>query len=242
MKLEFTAEFFRGNREKLRELFAGTAPIVLAANGLLQCSTSSTYPFVQDGNFWYLTGIDEPNLILVLDKNKEYIILPELSHYQEVFDGSSTPEELARLSGIETILSSKDGWRQLNTRLKRVKHIATIAAPAAFVATYGMYTNPARADIIKKIKNSNPAVELLDLSQHLQRMRMVKQPIEVDMISRAISATIAGIEFVEKKYRKKQYAHEFDVELDLSRQFWKQGAQKQSFEPIIASGERGLTT
>ncbi len=241
MKSEFTAEFFRGNREKLRTLFTGTAPIILSANGLLQRSTSMAYPFTQDGNFWYLTGIDEPGVVLVMDKNKEYLIVPNLSHYQEVFDGSLSPEGLAKISGIETILPAKEGWRQLKTRLKKVKHAATIAAPPVFVETYGMYTNPARADLIDSLKKSNSNLELLDLSQHMQRLRMVKQPIEIEMILGAISATKGGMEYVEKKFRAGHYAHEFDIELDLDNQFWKKGAMGHSFDPIIAGGERGLT-
>jgi hypothetical protein len=87
METEFTAEFFRGNREKLRALFTGTAPIVLTANGLFQRAADETYRFRQESNFWYLTGIDEPNLVLVMDKTREYLILPELSHAREMFDG-----------------------------------------------------------------------------------------------------------------------------------------------------------
>ena len=116
MKSEFTAEFFRGNREKLRALFTGTAPIVITANSLLQRSTSMTFPFAQDGNFWYLTGINEPDFVLVMDKAKEYLILPELSQYQAVFDGSIGQTEIAEVSGIETIFSNKDGWRQRGRR------------------------------------------------------------------------------------------------------------------------------
>ena len=66
----FDKEFFKGNRQKLRELFLGTAPIVITANGLVQKNADETLEFSQDSNFWYLTGIDEPNLILVMDKNK----------------------------------------------------------------------------------------------------------------------------------------------------------------------------
>jgi Xaa-Pro aminopeptidase len=240
MNSSFTPDFFQGNRQRLRELFTGTAPIVLTGNGLLQRSTSETHPFKQDGNFWYLTGIDEPNVILVMDKNKEYIIAPELSHYQEVFDGSLSAEQITARSGIATVLSGKAGWALLETRLKKVKHVATISAPAAFVETYGMYTNPARAKLIRTLKKSNPNLELLDLSQHLQRMRMVKQPVEIDAISQAIKATIGGLKYVEKKFRNGQYAHEFDVKLDLDRQFWKKGAPGHSFDPVVASGERGL--
>lgn len=241
MKSEFTAEFFRGNREKLRALFTGTAPIVLTANGLLQRSTSVTYPFTQDGNFWYLTGIDEPNVVLVMDKAKEYLILPELSHYQEVFDGRLNTDDLMKRSGIETVLSYKEGWRQLEPRLRRVKHAATIAAPPEFVETYGMYTNPARASLIRALKKPNSHLELLDLTQHMQRMRMVKQAEEIEAIKRAISATISGIEYAEKKYRGGEYAHELEVEQDLDKQFLASGALSHSFDSIIASGEKGLT-
>lgn len=241
MKSEFTAEFFRGNRERLRALFTGTAPIVLTANSLLQRATSTTYPFTQDSSFWYLTGVDEPDVVLVLDKNKEYLILPELSNYQEVFDGGLKPSELASLSGIETILPHKEGWQQLKLRLKRVKHVATLAAPPAFVDVYGMYTNPARARLIENLKNLNHNLEPLDLTQHMQRLRMVKQPVELETLNAAIAATTSAMAYVEKKFRNAQYSHEFDIELDLSRQFWKKGAAGHSFDPIIAGGERGLT-
>ncbi len=241
MKSEFTAEFFRANREKLRNLFTGKAPIVITANSLLQSSTSMTYPFTQDGNFWYLTGIDEPNMTLVIDKNKEYLVLPELSHYQEIFDGSMSADEMSNKSGIETVMPYKDGWKQLELRLKKVKHVATLSAPPKFVATYGMYTNPARAELIGHLKQLNSHIELLDLSTHLQRMRMVKQPVEIRTISRAIGATIAGMKYVEKKYRDGKYKHEFEVVLDLNKQYWRKGASAHSFEPVVAGGERGLT-
>ncbi len=241
MKSEFNSEFFRGNRNRLRSLFTGKAPIIITANSLIQSSTSMTYPFTQDGNFWYLTGIDVPNMILVMDKNKEYFILPELSHYQKVFDGTLTPVEITEKSGVEDILSNRDGWRQLELRLKKVKHIATLAAPPKFVATYGMNTNPARATLIESIKILNDQIVPLDLSSHLQRMRMIKQPIEVLAIKRAIDATITGLKFVEKKYLTAKYKHEFDVVLDLNKLYWSKGASKHSFEPIVASGERGLT-
>lgn len=241
MKTEFSAAFFRGNREKLRTLFTGTAPIVLTANSLLQRSTSVTFPFTQDSNFWYLTGLDEPDLVLVLDKNKEYVIIPERSDYQEIFDGGLSAEEMAERSGIELIMPHKEGWRQLTARLKRVKHVATIAAPPVFVDTYGMYTNPARAHLIEALKSANHGLELLDLSLHLQRLRMVKQPLEIQAISSAIAATLHGMSYVEKKFRDGRYNHEFEIELDLNKAFWKKGAASHSFEPIIASGERGLT-
>ena len=87
MQSRFNSEFFAGNRQKLRELFTGTAPIVVTANGLLQRGADSTFAFAQDANFWYLTGIDEPDIVLVLDRDKEYLIVPARSASREAFDG-----------------------------------------------------------------------------------------------------------------------------------------------------------
>ena len=84
----FTAEFFAGNRQRLRELFTGKAPIVLTAAGLMQQAGDNTYPFRQDSSFWYLTGIDDPDVLLVMDKDKEYLILPNRSDIQAIFDGT----------------------------------------------------------------------------------------------------------------------------------------------------------
>ena len=113
MSETFSAEFFSGNRARLREIFAGTAPIVVTANGLLQKAGDSTFPFQQDASFWYLTGIDEPDIMLVLDKDKEYLIVPELSDYQQSFDGTTDNETLVQISGVATVLNYKDGWKQL---------------------------------------------------------------------------------------------------------------------------------
>src|SRR3954469_7935066 len=94
----FTSDFFAGNRERLRQLFTGTAPIVVTANGLLQRGGDSTYPFQQDANFWYLTGIDEPDIVLVIDKSKEYLIVPARGATRVAFDGSIDADDLTRTS------------------------------------------------------------------------------------------------------------------------------------------------
>ncbi|MET1033191.1 MAG: aminopeptidase P N-terminal domain-containing protein, partial [Candidatus Saccharimonadales bacterium] len=72
----FQSEFFAGNRARLRQLFTGTAPIVITAHGQMQQGSDESYPFHQDRSFLYLTGINDPGVILVMDKGKEYLIVP----------------------------------------------------------------------------------------------------------------------------------------------------------------------
>src|SRR5581483_212577 len=97
----FTQSFFKNNRSKLLNKCPG--PIIITANGLIQRSGDSTYPFKQDANFWYLTGLNQPDLILYLDQANEFLVVPSRSATRQVFDGSLDKSELSLVSGIKPI-------------------------------------------------------------------------------------------------------------------------------------------
>ncbi|HSX52792.1 MAG TPA: Xaa-Pro peptidase family protein [Patescibacteria group bacterium] len=239
METHFDSEFFVGNRQKLRTLFAGSAPIVITANGLLQRSGDVTYPFRQDSSFWYLTGIDEASIILVMDKGREYLILPERGRAQEALDSDIDIPALARRSGIDTILDYKSGWKQLETRLKRIKHIATLSAAPAYVDVYGMYSNPARATLITRLKEFTPEAQLLDLREHLTWMRTVKQDSELKVMQVAIDITTATLKEVKKKLHK--FYFEFEIESAITEGFRRRGARGHAWEPMVASGQHAAS-
>ncbi len=237
-KAIFTSEFFAGNRARLRELFTGKAPIVLTANGQLQRGADSVFPFQQDATFWYLTGCEEPDVVLVLDKDKEYFIVPGRDDTRTTFDGAIDTAEIARISGIKTVLAGDSGWKQLANRLHKVKHVATLPAAPEFIEQYGMYTNPARRRLIRKMKAENSNLELLDISQHLARMRMTKQPPEIAAIRQAITITLESLKETLSPAKRGKYAYEYAIEAELSRAFRLKGARGHAFDPIVASGER----
>jgi Xaa-Pro aminopeptidase len=239
MRVRFGPEFFRDNRERLRSLFTGTAPIVIGAHGTLQQSADSAYPFTQDKNFWYLTGLDIPDAVLVLDKLKEYIILPERPEWQVVFDGQTSEEAAQNLSGIQTIFSNKEGWRQLESRIKKVKHIASLLPADPYVSHHGFYVNPARQNLMRRVSAINSAIQPLDLRAQLAAMRMIKQPAELDAIKEAIAVTGGTI----KKLLRKDltsFSSEFDIETEIIRSFRKRSAST-AFESIVAAGSSACT-
>lgn len=241
MESQFTSEFFSHNRQRLKELFTGTAPIVITANGLLQRGADSTYAFSQDANFWYLTGIDEPDIILVMDRDKEYLIVPRRSASRQAFDGAVDSEELTHKSGVQTVYDDEAGWELLAGRLQRVKHVATLPAPLPYVEQYGMYTNPARAALKVRLKEQNEQIEFLDLHAHLIHMRMIKQEPELAAIQAAIDITIATMKEVTRPAKLGGYTHEYQLEAELTRGFRRRGSHGHAFEPIVASGARACT-
>lgn len=240
MSERFGPAFFRQNRETLRHLFTGKAPIVLTAHGVLQSGADMTFPFRQDRNFWYVTGIDEPDAILVIDKAKDYIILSEDHSHRAKFDGALSPAEILAISNVDEVLEHKAGWEQLKKRLKKVKHVATLAASPAYVPYYGFYTNPARARLIKAIKEINPVMDTLDLKEHFATMRMIKQPPELEAIQYAIRITSKVIRSVTNKAWAAATT-ESQLDNELLYQFRKQGADGLAFDNVVATGMHTAT-
>jgi Xaa-Pro aminopeptidase len=237
----FESDFFAGNRARLRQLFTGTAPIVITANGRIQQAADEAYPFTQDSNFWYLTGIDEPDVVLVMEQNNEYLILPERTLVSEIFDGAITAEAVSRTSGITDVYTEKEGWKYFSSRLKRLRHAATLGSNPPYMETFGMYANPARATLIHRLKEYNANVELLDLRQHLARLRMIKQEPELTSMQKAIDITLDTLKTISRPSTLKRYAYEYEIEADITRGFRRAGAAGHAFTPIVAAGAHAVT-
>lgn len=235
MKSFFTSEFFTGNRARLRAL-AKSELIIVASNGSLQRNGDTTFPFRQDSNFWYLTGISEPDIILVIDGPKEYLIIPEREMVREQFDGKLDNELFSRRSGIKKILPAKAGRDRLYARLRQVKAVAMPLPAAHYLKFHGFYTNPARATLSRRVKRINPALTMEDLRLGLARMRSIKQPAELKAIKSAIGLTLTTLDEISQ-HNFKEFSYEYEVEAALTGGFRKRGANGLGFAPIVASGD-----
>lgn len=233
MKQYFTSKFFRENRKRLREAVGNEAPIVIAANGLMQRGGDSSYPFQQDGGFWYLTGIDEPDLVLVMDGADEFLIVPTRDFVHQAFDGTIVATELTGISGISNIYDEKAGW----SRLKQLTRVNIMAPNAVKISLHNLYTNPARRVVHDRIKRSNKNVECIDVRPQVARLRMVKQAPEIAAIRQAVAVTAESMAAALSPETLAKYHYEYEIEAALSQGFRSRGARGHSFEPVIASGK-----
>lgn len=239
MSSYFDAEFFQNNRNKLRQLHHGNSPIVLAAHGLMQRNSDTTFPFRQDSNFWYLTGIEEPDIILVMDKDQEYLIVPGRETTREAFDGKIDTGNLQTTSGIKQILLEAEGWKKLDATLKESKEVATCAPPPAYVDVLGIYTNPARQRLVSRMKSCNESLEIIDLRNNLTKLRIRKQQPELAAMQQAIDITIDTLQQV-KKYGLLGYKTEYELEAAITSSFRKRKAG-HGYMPIVACGQNACT-
>jgi Xaa-Pro aminopeptidase len=235
-------KFHKANRQKLRSMVHASEPdcriIIITANSFIQASADKAYPFEQDSNFFYLTGINEAAVLLVMDDDNEYLIVPERDPVREAFEGAVDPASLSNASGIHAVLSEKEGWEKLGRSLKSVSKIATLSQSENYIKQVDMFTNPSRGRLIERLNDSNHALEVIDLRKQLTSMRMVKSPFEINMLESAIDSTIKIFEKIEDI--RGNAKTERDIFAEVAGMSVRLGAQ-YAYEPIIASGINAVT-
>lgn len=235
----FPPDFFANNRQQLRAALPDEPLLVVVANGLLQRGADASFPFYQDSNFWYLTGLDEPDLMLVMAPQGDYLIVPNRSVTRQAFDGVLDQAMLGAQAGIETVYDETSGWERLMMQLRRGRRLATPFPPESYIEAYGLYANPARRRFVQRCRQIVPNLALKDIRPALAGQRMIKQPLEIDAIKRAIDITSQSLKDIFAKINT--YEFEYQIEADLSHGFRSRGARFHAFDPIIASGAKACT-
>ena len=235
--MEFTREFFSGNRQRLIKN-TGAELVVLTANGLLQRSADTTFPYRQDSNFWYLTGIEEPDYILVITSDTSFVIMPPRAEHRDLWDGVVDTKALMTLSGIDEILDHHAGWNRLDRLIKKLKKIHTITPAESYFDSFGFYANPARGTLLQTLKKHRN-IELSDIRKPLAHLRQIKQPVELAALQKAIDITSESL--MEISGRIKSYTTEYELVADITAGFIRRGASGHAYQPIIASGSNAST-
>ena len=149
--------FYKKNRQNLFSK-SNVDCIIVAAAGLMQRNSDCAYPFRQDSNFLYLTGCNEPDLLLVITKDTHYLVLPKRQAHRDIWEGSLSPSDLTAASGVDNVLPHKEGWLLIN-QLAFARRVGVILPPKQFLASYGMYTNPTRTVLHNTLKRKKAKEE-----------------------------------------------------------------------------------
>lgn len=234
-EIEQQRAFHTKNRQKLRKKHE---LMIIAGNSFMQASNDNVFPFEQDSHFFYLTGVMEPEVTLVMDGDSEYLIIPERDVARTAFEGPIDVETMKQVSGIDTVITEPEAWPVLRRRLQAAKKVATTLAPPPYIERYEMFTNPSRQRLVDRMLEVQPALDLHDIRKEITLLRMVKTPYELKMIKRAIKETVQLFKTIERVRTKAAY--ESDLEAEISRIRVKNQLQN-AYEPIIASGKNAIT-
>lgn len=231
--VDIPQDVFAERRRRLaRSLKVDT--VIISAHIQLQKSRDEVYPFMQETNFLYLTGINEPGWVLVMDlkKGKEWLIQPKREMVHALFYGSFEAERVIARSGVEQVLENRQGWQAVKEL--KTKKIGVLLPSPSYIQIYEMFTNPTRRMVLQKVKRLHPDAKYESVGEAISAMRRVKDKYEQKLIQNAIDITGAVLNPIMKNIG--MYKYEYEIEADVAYGFRKHQA-KEGYHSIIAAGK-----
>jgi Xaa-Pro aminopeptidase len=231
------ATFFTENRQSLTKSLKGGL-IVLSAYAAQQYTNDSAHAFTQESNFWYLSGIEEPDWLLIIDstQHRSWLVMPNVTDVHKIFDGSLSAEDAKRISGADAVITEDESLVLLRSLAKRHSLVYTIGQPP-HAEYFNFVLNPAIERNKQMLTRIFANVE--DCRKELAGLRAIKQPEELKMIQKAINVTIDAFEAVRGAMNA--YKYEYEIEAEFSSIIRKSGATGHAYAPIVASANNACT-
>jgi Xaa-Pro aminopeptidase len=185
----FAPDVYRARREALMATLKDGISVVYGSD-----QVPDSGPFVQDGDFAWLTGIvDEPGAVLLLAPTerlyREFLFLRSRNPETERWEVERLPlgSTLERRTGIAKVMRLEMLDRQapvLAERSKSLHFLGPIASASA--------PEPKALELYGKIAARVPGTSVKDNSDLLPALRQVKEPRELALIKKATAATARG--------------------------------------------------
>lgn len=236
-----TLQEFLNRRQALLAKMAPASAAVIFAAPEAKRSADSEYPYRQNSDFWYLTGFNEPEAVLILvksDKDHHHSVLFNRTRdlTAEIWFGRRLGQDAApaRL-GVDRALAFGEISEQLPLLLNRLDVVYHAPGQYAF-ADEILY----RA--LDKLRNGfrqNLAAPttVTDYRPWLHEMRLYKSAEEQDVMRRA--GEISALAHTRAMRQCRPGMFEYLLEGEILHEFSRHGARYPAYNTIVGSGENG---
>ena len=238
-------DIYQDRRMRLMDSVRGPSLTLIFSGKAPMRSADEAYPFVVDRSFYYLTGIDRENMVLVLQKDHNNMIRESI--YIEPYDpvlakwvgGRMKAEEVTEISGI----------RDVNDLASLPSYIGSFMEGYRGMGRVRMYldlwrytedqTDTQAHQLAAWIQKKYPAVKINELYGALAALRSVKDPHELKKMQNAIDMT--GEAVVSMMRHAKPGMNETEIEGAFDFSLMQQGCREHAFPTICAAGKRATT-
>ena len=232
------SKLFIKNRKNFSAQMKPNSLAVFNSNDIYPISADSTMPFQQHRDIFYLSGVDQEESMLVLfpdcpkEKHREILFLKETNDHIAVWEGAKLTKEAAfETSGVKTVYWLQD--------MEKIMLELMAQADTIYINTNEHYrasveTETREDRFTKWLLAKYPAHAVSKSNPILQRLRSVKDQIELDLIQKACDIT-------EKGFRRllgyvKPGVWEYEIEAELMHEFLRNRSKGFAYTPIIAAG------
>lgn len=232
-------DFYVANRNRLYEKLEDQSLLVLFAGKAPQKSADEEYQFVPNRNFYYLTGIDEPNILFLVHKTnddlEEYLFIEKPNPLLEKWVGKTiSTEEAEEVSGIGNIRFI-DQFEALLIQTLFNKPIRNI------------YLDLERRELdtviskgqqfVEKIQSNYPYLQIKNIYPEICELRVFKTSEEIGEMKKAIAITFNGIKNLMSHAKAGMKEYQLEAYFDFTLKT--EGVKQYAFDSIVASGKNG---
>jgi Xaa-Pro aminopeptidase len=235
-------EIFILNRKNFVSRLKANSLAVFHSNDEFPRNGDQNFLFKQNPDFFYLTGIDQEQSILLLYPDcpnpayKEVLFLRQTNDHIAIWEGHKyTKDEAKKASGIDTIY-----W--LN-EFDAILHTIINYADNVYINTNEndryAHTVPYRdIRLFENLKAKYPLHHYERSALILRDLRAVKSSVEIELTKKACEITrdafIRVLKFI------KPGIAEYEIEAEITHEFLRQRATGHAYSPIIASGKNAI--
>jgi Xaa-Pro aminopeptidase len=233
---------FPARRARLIRDTGGDGVIVLYGYGEADVAASVT-SFRQNEEFYYLTGWNEPDAIMLLEPKahapgaapelgEEILYIPPHNRAEAKWTGPKLAPEDADAparTGFPTVHDVSQFASDLQEALKGFSKIYTELTPQPESGEECF-----QADMVNKIRAKAPQAALADLRQAIAHLRAVKSPGEIALIRKAVDASVEAHLAAMKAVKPGVW--EYEIAALMKYEFERRGCEWPAYPPIVGSG------
>jgi len=241
--LPLDPDIFNQNRKRFTAKMEANAIAIFNSNDEIPTNGDALYPFVQNSDLFWLSGINQEDSMIVLfpgnpdPKYREVLVLVRPDELKEKWNGHQLRvHEGMAISGIQTIvwLDSLDGMLQQWIHQADTIYLNT-------------NENDRKANLVPvrdyryaaDLQQRYPLHQYRRSARIMKELRAVKTALEVAVIQKAIDIT--EVTFRRLLQFIKPGVMEYEIDAEIWHSFLSQRATGPAYGSIIASGDRART-
>lgn len=236
-----TQQEFHNRRQALLAKMAPASAAVIFAAPEATRNADSEYPYRQSSDFWYLTGFNEPEAVLILVKSDEThnhsVLFNRVRDLTaEIWFGRRLGQEAApaRL-GVDRALP----FDEINEHLYLLLNGLNVVYHAQGEYAYADAILYGALEKLRKgfRQNLQAPATVTDWRPWLHDMRLFKSPEEIGVMRRA--GEITALAHTRAMATCRPGMFEYQLEAEIHHEFTRHGARYPSYNTIVGSGENG---
>jgi Xaa-Pro aminopeptidase len=233
-------DFYRENRQKLIEKMEVDSIGIVFSGQAVHRSADADFPFLVNRNFFYLTGLEQENIILIILKKQEEIVeelfINEADPLLEKWVGKRySKDEAGKISGILKI----DWVSKFHQKLINILNVYDYKNIYLDLEINNWDKKDQRGlTFSQEIIHKYPYLDIKNIYPILRDLRTLKSPEEIEKIKSAIDITSKGIYSIMKEMKAGLREYQLEAYFDFAIKY--AGARDNAFDTIVASGDNAV--